>query len=100
MRTPEELKQIEEQNYHGAISALFTYDGPAPSVRQVLDTIERRFGVTNEVQGKLTTIEICEMLRDGLAEAMQHLRPDTVDWFRQRIDYLLACAAERVKPES
>lgn len=106
LRTPEELRKIDEANYHGCLTAIFAQssfqskggDDCCPSVREVLDTIERRFGVTNEVLEKLTTIEVCEMLQGNLLSALQHLRPDTIDWFKQRMNYLLQCASSRTRP--
>lgn len=102
MRTAEEMREIDEKNYHGCILAVFgeaNSQDRVPTVREVLDTIERRFGVTNPVQNHLTTIEIAEVLSQELTSAMEHLRPDTVDWFKQRMTYVLQCAAARVKPQ-
>ena len=98
-KTPKELRVINENNYHGAIGAIFAGNDPDPSVRTVIEVLERRFGMTNEVTGQLTTIEVTEMLVAGLAAAREHLRPDTIDWYNQRVDYLLACAEARTKPE-
>ena len=102
MRTAEEMHQIEEKNYHGCILAVFgeaRSQNRVPTVREVLDTIERRFGVANPVAGHLTTIEIAEIFTQELQAALQHLRPDTVDWFRQRMDYVQQCLAARVRPQ-
>lgn len=74
-------------------------------MRDVLDAIERRFGLTNPVENKLTTIEVAEMLIREMRDALSYLQvdapssPNMLGWFRSRADYLLSCAENRILPE-
>lgn len=96
--TTDELRKADEANLHGAIQAAYSANPNIP-ISRVVDLIERRFGVAPDTTDLLTTREANEMLARELTSAMEHLRPDTVDWFKQRMNYVLQCAAARARAQ-
>jgi len=49
---------------------------------------------------KMTDEQCAQMLSQQLNASLPYLRADTVDWFLQRVSYLLDCASKRIYPES
>lgn len=89
----------DEKNLHAAIQALYASQD-AVTIPDVVDLIERRFGVAPMTTELLSTRESQVMLIEKAREAMTHLRPDTIDWFVQRMEYLFQCAEGRLQPEN
>jgi len=103
--TPQEMHDAIEKNYHGAIQALFVQHDGTPEAIDVVEMICRRFGMSDEgLTQPLTQVQVAppdmtSMLVEQLAAAQLHLRPDTIDWYNQRVEYLLACAAAGTQPD-
>ena len=88
--------QLQCRNLLGMLGALHPYEGEPPPIPELIDEIERRFAIASPVHGKVPTRRAMTDLRQQLAEALQHLRPDTVDWFKQRCEYLLYMAEHQL----
>jgi hypothetical protein len=84
-----------EKHLHGAITAFCVQTGDDTSIEGVIDMLERRFGIAPETAGKDVTRDALDRCTANLEAAMEHLRPDTVDWFKQRIAYILHHAKQR-----
>ena len=84
-----------EQHLHGAIAALFAQRGDGTPPEDVIDMIERRFGVAPATAGKDTTRDALDRCVSNVEAAIVHLRPDTVDWFKERLAYVLQQAKVR-----
>jgi hypothetical protein len=83
------------KNLHGAIAALIATRGDDVPTEEVVDMIERRFGIAPATAGKDTTRAALDRCVFSVEAALEHLRPDTIDWFKQRLVYVLQQAKVR-----
>jgi hypothetical protein len=87
-----------EKHLHGAITA-FCVQNTDESIEGLIDMLERRFGLSPETAGKDTTRRSLDHCIESTEAALEHLRPDTVEWFKQRLAYVLHHAKLRTAYE-
>ena len=90
------LTEADRKNLHGAIDAAFhsVRDEEPFEIMDLIDMIERRFGVASVTVGMLTTREQVGQLLRELESVLPHIQSHP-EWSQQRLQYAVDQTVQR-----